>query len=229
MSLGLAREGDAAVIRIRDTGVGLDGEQLSHVFDMFMQVAASEASGSGLGIGLTLAREFMERHGGSISVHSDGPGLGAEFTISLPALKEAPVAVEHTIEQTTATKAAPRRVLVVDDNVDAANMMAMLLALEGHDSRQAHDGLQAVRIAAEFEPDVVLMDIGLPLLNGYDSAARIKAGMARPPMLVALTGWGQEEDRRKAKAAGFDAHLVKPVGHDALTTLIAEAPLRERT
>lgn len=221
VSLTLAQDGDDAVVWIRDTGVGLDAEQLAHVFDMFRQFGASGAREGGLGIGLTLAKELMERHGGRIAVHSDGPGLGAEFTIALPVLKDAPLAVEHTREQSTATKGPPRRVLVVDDNSDASSMMATLLSFEGHETRQAHDGLEAVRIAIAFEPDVVLMDIGLPVLNGYESAARIKTQLTPPPVLIALTGWGQEEDRRKAQLAGFDAHLVKPVDHDALTKLIA--------
>jgi len=220
------REGDEAIIRVRDSGIGLDAEQLSHVFDMFRQVAAPGDSGTGLGIGLTLAKALMERHGGRISVHSDGRGLGAEFMLALPVLLDAPSAVERTLDQSTPAKATPRRVLVVDDNVDASSMLARLLSFEGHDTREAHDGLEAVRVATEFEPDVVLMDIGLPLLNGYDSAARIKVETRRPPVLVALTGWGQEEDRRKAKAAGFDAHLVKPVDHDALTKLIADVQAR---
>jgi len=220
--LTLSQEADEAIIRVRDSGIGLDTEQLSRVFDMFMQVAAPEDSETGLGIGLTLAKALMERHGGRISVHSEGRGRGAEFTLALPALLDAPFAVERTLDQAAAAKATPRRVLVVDDNADASRMLAMLLSFEGHDTREAHDGLEAVRVAAEFEPDVVLMDIGLPLLNGYESAARIKVEMRRPPVLVALTGWGQEEDRRKAKAAGFDAHLVKPVDHDALTKLISD-------
>jgi len=226
VSLNLLREGDEAIIRVRDSGIGLDAEQLSHVFDMFRQVAAPGDSGTGLGIGLTLAKALMERHGGRISVHSDGRNLGAEFMLALPVLLDAPSAVERTLDQSTPAKATPRRVLVVDDNVDASSMLARLLSFEGHDTREAHDGLEAVRVATEFEPDVVLMDIGLPLLNGYDSAARIKVETRRPPVLVALTGWGQEEDRRKAKAAGFDAHLVKPVDHDALTKLIADVQAR---
>jgi signal transduction histidine kinase/ActR/RegA family two-component response regulator len=224
--LTLSREGDEAIIRVRDSGIGLDSAQLSHVFDMFMQVAAPGDTGTGLGIGLTLAKALMERHGGRISAHSEGRGLGAEFMLALPVLADAPLAVERTLDQSAPAKATPRRVLVVDDNVDASSMLAMLLSFEGHDTREAHDGLEAVRIAAEFEPDVVLMDIGLPVLNGYESAARIKVEMRRPPVLVALTGWGQEEDRRKAKAAGFDAHLVKPVDHDALTKLISDIQSR---
>jgi PAS domain S-box-containing protein len=227
--LTLTREGEDAVIRIRDTGVGLDPTQLSRVFDMFMQAEIAAEHRAGLGIGLTLAREFTERHGGRISVHSDGPGQGAEFTIALPALIEAPQAVERTLEQAAPAATAPRRILVVDDNKDSASMIALLLSLEGHETRQAHDGLEAVRIAAEFKPHVVLLDIGLPVLNGYQVAERIRAEMALPPVLAALTGWGQEEDRRKAKAAGFDAHLVKPVDHDELTKLIAAVPVREVT
>ena len=226
VSVRLSREADEAIIRVRDSGIGLDAEQLSRVFDMFMQVAAPGDNGTGLGIGLTLAKALIERHGGRISVHSDGRGLGAEFMVALPALRDAPLAVERTLEQSAPARATPRRVLVVDDNLDASRMLALLLSFEGHETREAHDGLEAVRVALEFQPDVVLMDIGLPVLNGYESAARIKAEMTHAPVLVALTGWGQEEDRRKAKAAGFDAHLVKPVDHDALTRLIADVQLR---
>src|SRR4029079_3086986 len=126
-------------------------------------------SGTGLGIGLTLAKALMERHDGRISVHSEARGRRAEFTVALPALQNVPCAVERTVDQSAPAKATPRRVLVVDDNVDASSMLARLLSFEGHDTREAHDGLEAVRVATEFEPDVVLMDIGLPLLNGYDS------------------------------------------------------------
>ncbi len=223
VSLVLEQDGAEALIRIRDTGIGIDASQLPRVFDMFMQTQASTDRRDGLGIGLTLARTLVERHDGQISVHSDGLGLGTEFLIRLPVLTEAPDSVARSFAApATAAETTPRRVLVVDDNHDSAELMAMLLGIVGHEVRLAHDGLEAVAAAAAFEPHVVLLDIGLPKLDGYQVAARIRASGGVQPVLVALTGWGQEEDRHRTSAAGFDLHLVKPVDHDVLTAVIAD-------
>jgi PAS domain S-box-containing protein len=223
VSLTLEREGPEATIRVRDTGIGIDERQLGRVFDMFMQTDLAVERRSGLGIGLTLTRNLVERHGGQIAVKSEGLGKGTEFTIRLPALNDAPASVGRTAASTPSERrCVPGRVLVVDDNRDSADMLTLLLESHAHDVRQAHDGLKAVEIATEWHPDVVLLDIGLPRLNGYQVAERIRSQSTFQPFLVALTGWGQEEDRRKAEEAGFDAHLLKPVDHDVLIDLIAD-------
>ena len=229
VSLVLERAADQAVLRIRDTGIGISPEQLPRIFDLFMQADVEAEGRSGLGIGLTLAKSLVERHGGRISVHSEGAGRGTEFVVRLPALVEAPASVSKSSPAPASDlPPASRRVLVVDDNHDSAEMLGMLLTLSGHDVRMVHDGLDAVDAAASFQPHVVLLDIGLPTLNGYDAARRIRAQAGMQPVLVALTGWGQPGDRRKAAEAGFDAHLLKPVDHDELTRLLANVSERGR-
>jgi len=220
VTLALESRGDEAVIRIRDTGIGIDATELLRVFDMFMQSNRPSDRRGGLGVGLTLARSLVERHGGRITVSSEGLGRGSEFTIHLPLLQTPPAAV---ISSSTALHVAPvsRRVLVVDDNRDSTEMMGLSLELEGHEVRKAYDGIEALEIAEAFRPDVVLLDIGLPKLDGYRVAERIRARSGDQPVLVALTGWGQESDRQRSEDAGFDAHLVKPVDHDELTRVIA--------
>ena len=223
VTVALERDESDALIRVRDTGVGIEKEKLAEVFELFMQADIPLESRGGLGIGLTLAKSLVERHDGQITVHSDGLGEGTTFVIRLPALSEALESVTHAFgPQPEVRKAAPRRVLVVDDNQDAAQLMSMLLGLFGHEVRTAHDGVVAIDIASSFQPHVVLLDIGLPRLNGYEAAQRIRKQAGMQPVLVALTGWGQDEDRRKSIAAGFDLHLVKPVDHDVLVKLIAE-------
>jgi PAS domain S-box-containing protein len=226
VSLVLERIGEEALIHIRDTGIGIEEAQLSRVFDLFMQADVSLDRAGGLGIGLTLAKSLVERHDGRITVSSEGLNRGTEFVVRLPVLAGAPKSVSHAFgSQAMNGHAASRRVLVVDDNRDAAEMMALLLGMLGHEVRLAHDGLEAVEVTAVFKPHVVLLDIGLPKLNGYEAAQRIRAQPAPQPVLVALTGWGQEEDRRKAVDAGFDVHFIKPVDHDVLAKLIAELPV----
>ena len=226
ISLALERDGDEALIRIRDTGIGIEAEKLSSVFEMFMQAAPSAERQGGLGIGLTLAQSLVERHGGRITVRSEGLGCGAEFTIHLPVLRATPQSIlpSRTRHEVNAT---PRRVLVVDDNRDSTELIALLLELHGHEVQQAYDGLTAVELSATFQPDVVILDIGLPGLSGHQAAQRIRAQAGKQPTLIALTGWGQEEDYHKSDQAGFDAHLVKPVDHDVLTQLIVELPRRD--
>jgi signal transduction histidine kinase/ActR/RegA family two-component response regulator len=214
-----------AVIRVRDTGIGIAAEQLDHVFELFTQVDSSlERSLSGLGIGLALVKSLTELHGGTVQVHSEGVGRGSEFVVRLPLV----AATEKPEPKPTPAVTAPTaslRILVVDDNRDSADMMSVMLQLSGHKTFETHDGLSAVVSAAKLDPDVVLLDIGLPGLNGYEVARRIRAQGNHPkrPLLVALTGWGQEEDRRRSKEAGFDAHLVKPVDEAALSALLAAA------
>lgn len=212
-----------AVIRVRDSGVGITSDQLPRIFEMFTQVDTSlERTQTGLGIGLTLVRKLVEMHGGTVEVHSGGVGQGSEFVVRLPILIEsAPLPLEPTASEPT-TQAA-RRILVVDDNRDSATSLAMLLQMVGHQTYTAYDGLEAVETAAMSKPDVVLLDIGLPKLNGYEACRRIREQPGgREMVLVALTGWGQEEDRQRSKEAGFDGHLVKPVDLAVLMKLLAE-------
>jgi len=210
-------------IRVRDDGIGIAADQLPRIFDMFAQVETSRArSTAGLGIGLTLVRNLVELHGGTVEAHSGGVGQGSEFVVRLPILMETPRIPTRPI--TTSSTATPtRRILVVDDNRDAAESLALLLQLMGHETRAVYDGLEAVEAAKKFQPDVVLLDIGLPKLDGYEAARRIRAQQRDKRLpLVALTGWGMGEDLRRSDEAGFDAHMVKPVEPDALMRLLAE-------
>jgi PAS domain S-box-containing protein len=223
IDLTVAREGEHAVIRVRDTGIGIAPNDLPRIFEMFAQVDATrERSQGGLGLGLTLVKNLVEMHGGTVEARSGGVGQGAEFIVRLPVLAE-PLPLSPPGPADVGWAAAPRRILVVDDNRDAADSLAMLLRLARHDVHTANDGLEAVALAASVRPDVILLDLGLPKLSGYEAARRIREQCAGSgPVLVALTGWGQEEDRRRSKEAGFNAHLVKPVDHAALTKLLAE-------
>ena len=222
--LTVEREGKQAVIRVRDNGIGIAADQLPRIFEMFVQIDTSlERSVSGLGIGLTLVKTLVEMHDGTVEVHSAGVGQGSEFVVRLPIVVEPPKTPPPEPTVSEPTTMITRRILVVDDNRDSAESLAMLLKLTGHETHTAYDGLEAVAAAATFRPEVVLLDIGLPKLNGYDACRKIREqpwgkGMA----LIALTGWGQDEDRRKSQEAGFDGHLVKPVDHATLTKLLAE-------
>jgi signal transduction histidine kinase/CheY-like chemotaxis protein len=226
VALVLERDGDEAVVRIRDTGMGIDASDLPRVFEMFVQTDAPLESRSGLGIGLTLARHLVERHEGRLTVQSEGRGRGTEAIVRLPALAAPPESVARSggTSSRPGLKPESKRVLVVDDNHDSANMMAMLLEFVGHDVRTTHDGVGAVVAVAEFQPHVVLLDIGLPGLNGYEVGERIRRAPGVQPVLVAITGWGQADDRRRSAEAGFDHHLVKPVDHDVLIQVVADAP-----
>jgi CheY-like chemotaxis protein len=213
----------SVVIRVRDTGIGIAPEQIARIFDLFMQVDTSlERVSGGLGIGLTLVRTLVGMHGGSVEVRSDGVGRGSEFIVRLPRIDAQRLSARLKRDDVPATLAA-RRILVVDDNRDSADSLCKLLRLGGHEAVAAYDGLEAVESAASFQPDIVLLDIGLPKLNGFEAARRIR--QARPnacPVLVALTGWGQDSDRRASREAGFDAHLVKPVDDATLNRLLVE-------
>ena len=214
ISIKAEQRGDAVIVRVIDNGIGIPPEMLPRVFDMFMQVDKSlERAQGGLGIGLSLVKRLVEMHGGLVEAHSKGPGMGSEFVVRLPAAKIA-AADEHASlgEHDTPDTSLGRRILVVDDNVDAAMSLAVLLGLMGHETRTAHDGLEAMAVADQFKPDVALLDIGMPKLNGYETARRMRQETwGRQMLLVALTGWGQETDRARSDDAGFNSHLVKPV------------------
>ena len=222
--LTVEQEGEQAVVRVRDTGMGIAADQLGRIFEMFAQVDTSlESSRSGLGLGLTLVKNLVEMHGGTVEARSAGVGQGSEFVVRLPLLSGPLPALPREPAVVQPVSTVPRRILVVDDNRDSADSLAMLLKLTGHDVHTAHDGLEAVEAAATFQPDVILLDIGMPRLNGYEAARRIREQQRHKGLtLVALTGWGQEEDRRRSEEAGFDSHLVKPVDLAALTKLLAE-------
>ena len=212
------RQGNDAVVSVRDSGVGIPAEMLPQVFEMFMQVDRSlERSQGGLGIGLTLVKQIAELHGGTAQAHSDGPGKGSEFILRLPVVIEPSRAQASTNgEQTPAGPSL--RILIVDDNRDSAESMSMLLQLMGNEVRTAHDGEEAVEAARDFRPDAVALDIGLPKMNGYDTAKEMRRQpWGRELVLIAVTGWGQEQDKQSAKDAGFDHHMVKPV--DAVTLM----------
>ncbi len=211
-------QGETLVVAVSDTGIGIAEEMLTRVFDLFAQVhEPSEHSQGGLGIGLALVRRLVQMHDGSISAQSAGAGAGSTFTVRLP-LAAAAAASTSSSSGNSTSAAKPRRILVVDDNADAAETLKLLLELEGHETRCAFTGESALAVAAEFAPDTVLLDIWLPGLSGYEVAQRLRQEARGPQslLLVALTGWGSEEDRQQARAAGFDRHLVKPVELDKL-------------
>jgi CheY-like chemotaxis protein len=218
-------EGETVRLRLRDTGRGISPEVLPHIFDLFVQSERSlDRSEGGLGIGLTLVKRLVEMHGGTVAAHSDGIGQGSEFAVCLPTLPAERPDRSRTLRPAGGSEGRSVRVLLVEDNLDAARTLAELLELLGHEVRMAHDGPTALAIAAGYRPEVVLLDLGLPVMDGYEVARRLRqeAGLGEV-RLVALTGYGQEEDRRRASEAGFDHHLVKPVELGAIQELLAEA------
>jgi PAS domain S-box-containing protein len=215
----VAREGPDAVIRVRDDGTGIAPGLLPHVFDLFAQADTSlDRCGGGLGIGLTLVKHLVTMHGGTIAVRSEGPGRGSEFTVRLPALpdpSDEPTASAECLSPVTL------RMLVVDDNVDTAMSLSILLQMYGHTVEMAHDGAVALELSEARAFDVILLDIGLPSVDGYEVARRIRARGSEPrPFLVAITGYGFDTDRRRAEDAGFDLYLVKPVDPSRLETVV---------
>lgn len=221
--LTVERQGSDAVVSVTDNGVGIRADMLAHVFDMFAQIDGSfEKSQGGLGIGLNIVKRLVTMHGGSITAESGGPGMGSTLTVRLPVLIEKPKEQGLSDLSSESIKLTACRILIVDDNRDAAVSLAMLLKIGGHDTQVAHDGVEAVAKTADFKPDIVLLDIGLPKMNGYDTCRAIREQPWRKDIvIVALTGWGQDEDRRKSSAAGFNGHLVKPVDHAALMKLLS--------
>jgi CheY-like chemotaxis protein len=215
------REGDDAVVSVRDTGIGISRETMPRIFEMFGQGGRRlDRTQGGLGVGLTLVSRLLELHGGSICARSDGSGKGSEFVVRLPSAREpAPPAREAPRQF---AERVPLRILVVDDNRDAADSLALLLQMQGLETHTAHDGLEAVAAAAGFRPDVALLDIGLPGLNGFEVARRVRQQLADKRLLViAMSGWGQEREPMRSKEAGFDHHLVKPADPKALFRLLA--------
>jgi len=202
---------------VADSGVGIDPAMQNSIFDMFVQVDQSlEMGRAGLGVGLTLAKQLIELHGGHITVRSAGLGRGSEFAVWLPRGRELPAAPAATGPAEAAATPAPaatrHRILVADDNVDFATSLANLLESMGHDVTVTHDGTSALKVAGELRPQFGFLDIGMPGLNGYELARRLRQGEhTQGAVLVAITGWGQDKDRERARASGFDHHLVKPV------------------
>ncbi len=223
IELEARRENDQAIIQVRDTGIGLSPEVLPHIFELFMQGERGlDRSQGGLGIGLTVVKRLVELHGGRIEARSNGPGRGSEFTVCLPLGTTPPTGHRTVAAPGQRSPGAPRRILVVDDQVDVAESLALVLELEGHQVKTALDGPTALELATEFQPDVVLLDLGLPEMDGYVVAQRLRA---RPEtqnvLLIAVTGYGRQEDRERTQATGFDHHLVKPIDLEELGALLA--------
>ena len=209
---------------IADSGIGIAADLLPRVFDLFSQGGAP-ASHAGLGIGLALARRLVEMHGGTIDAHSDGLGRGSVFTIRLPVATDATAPAPGA---RMARAASRRRVVVIDDNADAATAMAMLVGALGGDARVANDGERGLAEVVAFRPDLVLLDIGLPGIDGYETCRRIRALLGTSCLVVAVSGWGQEQDKQAAARAGFDRHITKPADPDVLARILAETPAAPR-
>jgi PAS domain S-box-containing protein len=222
--LSAAQDATDVVISVRDNGIGIEAAMLPELFRIFSQQQGPHGrTQDGLGIGLSLVKGLVERHGGSVSARSDGPGTGSEFTVRLPLAASAPVSDAEPAESSDLQLSPARyRILIADDNRDGADSLAMLLQVMGHEVETAYAGDQAVEIAEQMQPDVILLDIGMPKLNGYEACSRIRAEpWGRDTVLVAVTGWGQEEDRRRSREASFDLHLVKPVDSRHLLKVLA--------
>jgi PAS domain S-box-containing protein len=223
IGLSVEQQDGEALVSVTDNGIGIPREMLPHVFEMFTPVNRNlERSQGGLGIGLSIVKKLVEMHGGSVEATSEGAGMGSRFIVRLPVVLS--VVRQQVADDEPIRASARRRILVVDDNRDAAISLAMILRLLGNESITAHDGLDAVRQAGAFRPEIILLDIGMPGLNGYDTARLIRAQpWGKHVLLVALTGWGQDDDRRKSEDAGFDAHIVKPIDTATLQKLLASS------
>jgi PAS domain S-box-containing protein len=222
--LAAERRGGEAVVSVRDTGIGIPADALPRIFDMFAQVDRSaERSTGGLGIGLALVKGLVEMHGGTVTAESGGQGRGSTFTVKLPVLESEPEPLAPGASDDEQPAGGPkRRILVVDDNRDSATSMAMMLRLLGDEVRTAHDGVEAVEVAEAFRPQVILMDVGMPRLNGYEATRRIREQpWGRGITVIALTGWAQDADKARSQEAGCNSHLVKPVGLEELRQVLA--------
>ena len=229
--LVVERNGSDAVITVRDTGVGISRAMLPHVFEMFTQgEQAHSRTLGGLGIGLTLVKRVVEMHGGTVAADSAGQNMGSTFVIRLPTLVDSSQRPQSKAEDPARMSPPSLRILVVDDNRDAADSLAMLLRTSGNDIRTAYDGAEAVQVANDFEPEVVLLDIGLPNMDGHEVAQRIRQEpWARRTCLIAVTGWSDEADRARSRAAGFDHHLVKPLDTSHLAQLLGSVERSTRS
>jgi PAS domain S-box-containing protein len=223
INLTVRRQANDVEVHVSDTGIGISADMLPRIFDMFVQAdQRSNRSKGGLGIGLSLVRRLVEMHGGSITAHSAGSGQGSEFVVRLP-LVSIPQKGVNTVASRCSSRSVRRRVLVVDDNKDAAETLGALLRLRGHEVQVAFDGATALAAARASRPDFILLDLGMPGMDGYEVAQQLREQPAlRHTVLVALTGWGQEDDRRRSQAAGFDFHMVKPVEPDLVDALLAD-------
>jgi PAS domain S-box-containing protein len=220
ISISAVRDGGDVLVSVRDNGTGIPPDKIDRIFDMFTQVDRPlERAQGGLGIGLTLVKRLVEMHGGSIEAKSDGQGKGSEFVVRLPVLEKAAGVAVTGAEQPAPVQS--RRILIVDDNKDSAESLSMLLQITGNETFMAHDGVEAIRAAEKHRPEVMLLDIGMPDMNGHDVCRHVREQpWGKDIVTIALTGWGQEEDRRKSHEAGFDGHLVKPVDYNALQELL---------
>jgi signal transduction histidine kinase len=229
IELTVEAAGDAAMVRVRDNGIGIPPDMQARVFDIFTQVdRAVERAQGGLGIGLSIAKRLVEMHGGTIAVRSDGHRQGTEFMVSLPARIAVSPLKAPSVGAAPPAGMSVHRILVADDNVDSAATLSLMLEVMGNEVRVAHDGHEAVELAVSFRPDSILMDIGMPEMNGYDACARIRVlPWAKEIFIVALTGWGQDEDLIRAALAGFDRHLVKPVEPRMLERLLQSLPSKD--
>ena len=228
ISLTAKRIDGEVLVAVKDNGAGIPQDKLDSIFDMFMQVdRTSEQSQAGLGIGLTLVKRLTQMHGGSIEARSAGEGQGSEFVVRLPVLSKPAVLSQSE----TAVESSPeRRILIVDDNRDSADSLAMLLEITGNKTYMAHDGVEALEAVEKYRPEVVLLDIGLPSLDGHEVCRRVREkSWGKNIVIIALTGWGQEDDRRKSEEAGFNGHLVKPVDYDELLELLSSLTTRSAT
>ena len=223
ISLTAESHGGDVIVTVRDNGIGIAPDKLSSIFEMFSQVEQSmQRSQGGLGIGLTLVKWVVEMHGGKIEAKSEGPDRGSEFVIRLPIVVEDSDVPAPSPNEASAAANSLLRILIVDDNRDGANSLATMLRLLGNETRTVYDGEEALVAAAQFQPDVVLLDLGLPKLNGYEVCRRLRQQMREPELvIIAQTGWGQQEDRQHTQEAGFDHHLVKPIDPVALMKMLA--------
>ena len=220
------RSADQVIVRVRDTGIGISTDMLPRIFDLFVQEQQGlERSQGGLGLGLTIVRSLVQMHGGTVSAHSEGPGRGSEFVIRLPSAGTGNQPASAPLPPRAVDFARTVRVLVVDDNEDAADMLVDALSSKGYPTRHAHDGPAAIRACQQFKPHVALLDIGLPVMDGYELAERLRElpGMATL-RLYAVTGYAQQSDRDRSRAAGFDRHFVKPLDVDVLDSVLRESP-----
>jgi PAS domain S-box-containing protein len=222
ISIAAASDDQGATVTVTDNGIGIPRPLLPQIFDMFTQLQAHrDRTYGGLGIGLTLSRRLVQLHGGTVTASSDGPGRGSRFTVRLP-LASVAAEAERAGADHAGARVARCRVLVAEDSPDAAEMMSLMLGMKGHDVRVAADGEEAVAIGVAFEPQIAFVDIGMPRMDGFEVARRLRERLGRRVRLVALTGWGQDEDRRRSREAGFDHHLTKPPEPEVLDQLIAE-------